>query len=359
MGQHVTGEKILSALSILESSSIQITNLLIDDGWQSVDNRGHGQFQRGMNRFQANSDGFPDGLKSAVSLIREKYPNIQNIAVWHALLGYWGGISPNGEIASKYKTVEAVREDPEPRNLPVGGKMTVIAKEDVFRFYEDFYRFLADAGVDGVKTDAQSMVDTWVSASVRRELIATYLDAWAMHSRQHFGNKSISCMSQIPQNLYRCYVPGSWSNKTVMRNSDDFFPEVRASQPLHVWANAHNSLLTQHLNVVPDWDMFQTVGEYAGFHAAARCMSGGPIYITDLPGQHDIDLIKQLTGTTPDGKTTILRPTSMGKSLYPYCSYEDDLLLKLGACHSKPSANKPLDMTDKNRTLRNTSSCHL
>lgn len=41
--------------------------------------------------------------------------------------------------------------------------------------------------------------------------------------------------------------------------------------------------MTQHLNVIPDWDMFQTVHEYSGFHAAARCVSGGPIYIVCSP----------------------------------------------------------------------------
>ncbi|RKK78385.1 hypothetical protein BFJ71_g16509 [Fusarium oxysporum] len=337
MGQDVTGEKILSALSELEKSNINITNLIIDDGWQSIDNREKGQFQRGMVAFQANRDGFPSGLKPTVSLIRENHPNVRHIAVWHALLGYWGGISPNGEIASKYKTVDVVREDADPRNLPEGGRMTVVAKEDILRFYDDFYQFLSDAGIDAVKTDAQGIVDTWVSPSVRAELTPSYLDAWTLCSHRHFGIRAISCMSQTPQALFRCYLREDQS-RTVVRNSDDFFPEVPASHPLHVWMNAHNSILTQHLNVLPDWDMFQTVNQYAGFHAAARCMSGGPIYITDVPGEHDTDLIREMTGLTPDGKTVVLRLSSIGKSVQPYSSYEDDLLLKLGAYHGESSS---------------------
>lgn len=31
--------------------------------------------------------------------------------------------------------------------------MTVVAKEDVFKFYDDFYRFLSSCGVDAVKTE--------------------------------------------------------------------------------------------------------------------------------------------------------------------------------------------------------------
>jgi hypothetical protein len=47
-------------------------------------------------------------------------------------LGYWGGISPNGELAKQYKTVEVANQG--------GGKWTCIAPEDIDRFYDDFYK---------------------------------------------------------------------------------------------------------------------------------------------------------------------------------------------------------------------------
>jgi hypothetical protein len=34
-------------------------------------------------------------------------------------LGYWAGLSPDGELAKTYKTVEVVREDSLRRNLPL------------------------------------------------------------------------------------------------------------------------------------------------------------------------------------------------------------------------------------------------
>jgi len=68
-------------------------------------------------------------------------------------MGYWGGLSPGGKLAQTYKTVEVVREDAERRNLPLGGKMTVVGKEDVGKFYNDFYTFLSSCGVDAVKTE--------------------------------------------------------------------------------------------------------------------------------------------------------------------------------------------------------------
>jgi hypothetical protein len=143
-------------------------------------------------------------------------------------------------------------------------------------------------------------------------------------------------MSQTPDILFHSQLPTN-SPPILVRNSDDFLPEVPTSHPWHVWNNAHNALFTQHLNLLPDWDMFQTVHDYSGFHAAARCVSGGPIYITDVPNQHNLDLIGQMTGTTPRGKTVIFRPSVIGKSLDQYNDYNDDALLLVGTYHGKLS----------------------
>ncbi|KAK3945452.1 raffinose synthase Sip1 [Diplogelasinospora grovesii] len=342
LGQKLTDEKVLKAVDTLAENNISITSLIIDDNWQSIDYRGDGQWQYGWNDFEAEPKAFPKGLKALVSEIRGRHKNIQHIAVWHALLGYWAGIAPDGPIAKRYKTVQVPCEADEHRSQPIGGKMTVVAKEDAQQFYDDFYRFLVDCGIDGVKTDGQFMLDTWTSASARRELIHTYLDAWTLASLRHFSIKAISCMSQAPQILFYSQLPRN-RPAVLVRNSDDFFPEVPASHPWHVWTNAHNTLLTQHLNILPDWDMFQTaMPEYSGFHAAARCVSGGPIYITDVPGQHNLDLIKQMTGVTPRGKTVIFRPSVLGRTIDPYTGYEDDCLLKVGAYHGRAATGTPI-----------------
>ncbi|PWI73367.1 glycoside hydrolase family 36 protein [Purpureocillium lilacinum] len=332
LGQRLTEQAVLDAVGTLAEHKVNVTSLIIDDNWQSIDYKGDGQFQYGWLEFEAEPKAFPNGLKSMVSRLRKQYPDIQHIAVWHALLGYWGGISRGGKIDQAYKTVEVIREDSKRRNLPLGGKMTVVAKEDVARFYDDFYRFLTEAGVDGVKTDAQFMIDMWTSASVRRDLIKTYIDVWTRASLRYFSVKAISCMSQFPQAMFHSQLPQD-RPPLLVRNSDDFFPEIPASHPWHVWANAHNSIFMQYLNVLPDWDMFQTVHDYSGFHAAARCVSGGPIYITDVPGKHNMQLIGQMTGITAKGKTVIFRPSVLGKSIYPYTGYDDDLLLKVGSYH--------------------------
>lgn len=237
--------------------------------------------------------------------------------------GYWGGIAPEGKIAKEYKTVTVRKKDG-----VSGGTMVVVAEEDVNRFYRDFYEFLSSSGIDSVKTDAQFFVDELDDATDRRSLIKSYQDAWSINQLRYFSGKAISCMSQPPQIIFHSQLPSN-KPRILLRNSDDFFPEVPASHPWHIFCNAHNAILNQYLNILPDWDMFQTSHDWASFHGAARCVSGGPIYITDVPGQHDLDLIDQMTGNTPRGDTVILRPHTVGKSTNAYNSYDDTALLKV------------------------------
>ena len=127
----------------------------------------------------------------------------------------------------------------------------------------------------------------------------------------------------------------------MVRNSDDFFPDIPSSHPFHIFTNAYTSLFTSHLNVLPDWDMFQTSHPYSSYHAAARCLSGGPIYITDTPGMHDISLIRSMTAQAPHPnslqsfRTIILRPSTMAKTIEQniYTAYHETLFLRVGGFH--------------------------
>ena len=173
------------------------------------------------------------------------------------------------------------------------------------------------------------MLDQLHFASDRRALMTSYQDAWIIAALRYFSIKAISCMSQFPQDLFHTQLPLK-KPRFMVRNSDDFFPDVAFSHPFHIWTNAHNAVFTQHLNVLPDWDMFQTSHDYSGFHAAGRCVSGGPIYITDYPGEHNIDLINQMTAPTIRDKSIVLRPSAFGKSVNVYTAYEEERLLKVG-----------------------------
>lgn len=334
LGKDLTEEKILKALDVLKSNGINIVNLIIDDNWQTLDNDDEPQFKRRWKKFEGNPKGFPQGLKQSVEAIRKSQPNIEHIAVWHALFGYWGGISPDGDLVERFKTKEVKIKDPSAAGQIAHaferGSMLAIDPEDINGFYDEFYSYLTSVGIDSVKTDAQFFLDLLEDPEDRRKFITSYQDAWTTASLKYFGTRSISCMSMIPQILFHSLLPTNKPN-IPLRNSDDFFPAIPASHPWHVFCNAHNSLLTRFLNVIPDWDMFQTNHAYASFHAAARCVSGGPIYITDEPGKHDMSIINQMTALTTQGKTVILRPSVIGRTIDAYHDYNEGHVLRVGS----------------------------
>lgn len=333
LGQDLNQEKIIKALQHFKDNDIAIANMIIDDNWQSLTGTQgvENQFSRAMTRFEATPHAFPNGLQQGIQEIRERFPHLRDIAVWHGLFGYWGGISAtDGDIKDDYKLRKILLA----KGTPAAGEKYTIDVEDVHRWYDDFYKFLSQSGISAVKTDVQFYLDLLASTKDRRELTNAYQSAWTQAHLRHLSGKAISCMSQIPQILFHSFLSTN-TPRILLRNSDDFFPDVPTSHPWHVFANAHTSLFVQHLNVLPDWDMFQTSHAYSGFHAAARCVSGGPIYITDYPGESDVDLIKQMTAKNPRGDTVILRPSTVGKSLGIYDSYESGVVLKVGCYNGR------------------------
>ena len=65
------------------------------------------------------------------------------------------------------------------------------------------------------------------------------------------------------------------------------------SHSAHLYANAQVGLWFGQF-MQPDWDMFQSGHEWGAFHAAARALSGGPVYVSDKPGEHDVALLRKL-----------------------------------------------------------------
>lgn len=328
LGLNLDEERMLEALKTLEKNDLKITNLIIDDNWQSLDSYGQSAHDRRWTDFEANKAGFPKGLKNTVKKLRDGNPHIQYVAVWHGIFGYWGGTSPSGDIAKRYKTRQVKMQE---NGFESVNSMTVVDAEDAYQIYEDFYKFLTDAGINSVKADTQFFVEHLDNAEDRRRFITTYQNAWTLAAVNHFGLKVISSMSLPPQFIFYSHLP---PNKPcyAVRNSDDFFPNEPSSHTWHIFCNAHVSVLTQHLNMLPDWDMFQTNHVWSGFHAAARCLSGGPIYFTDEPGKHDLSLIDQMTAKTATSRI-ILRP-GVGKTTQVYAGHLEPVLCKIGTSWS-------------------------
>lgn len=346
IGQNLDEEKIIGALDSLAEHEIDISNLIIDDNWQSLDYEGDSNFNYRWTRFDANKENFPQGLKHTISTLRNRFPHIEHIAVWHGIFGYWNGISPTGEVAKQYRIKEVRKQSHE--GFIGGGTLFTVTAEDVPSLYDDFYKFLVSAGIDAVKTDVQFLPDYLNDAPDRSAMIYAYQDAWTAATQKHFHGRAISCMSQTPEILFHSLM--SIDKPPYMtRNSDDFYPFNPSSHTWHIFCNAHNALLMQHLNVLPDWDMFQTVHEFAGMHAATRCLSGGPIYITDVPGQHNIEIIKQMTATAIRGRSIILRPEKIATTMEIYVKSQSQRFLRIVTTHQGASLLGLFNIGDRTR----------
>ena len=331
LGLELREERILEALKDLEEQDVKVSNLFIDDGWQSVDTADYTHESR-WTEFEAREKGFPNGLAETITKIKEKHPTIEHIGVWHAMLGYWSGIAPDGTISHTYPT-QTLPQTPTPA-IP-GSAITVVPASNAEQLYTDFYAFLASAGVTAVKTDVQCALDLLTSPPARRAFAAAYPAAWTRAHLTSLAGRAIACMAHVPALLLRTHLP-STRPRVLLRTSDDFFPAApRAAHGWHVLANAHNALWAQFLNVVPDWDMFQTGHVWGSFHAAARCLSGGAVVVSDEPGTCDAELVRRVVARTVRGKSVALRPSAMGKvrPSSAYTAHGEPRLLRIGAYH--------------------------
>ncbi|KAK9364011.1 glycoside hydrolase superfamily [Lipomyces starkeyi] len=314
MGIEVSLDKVMKALQELHDRGIRVGIVILDDGWQVTNGK------RQLMQFDAN-DRFPGGLKHTVSTIKSTFPYIKHVAVWHALLGYWNGIAPDGELGKQYNLTKCrVYND----------DIYVVSENDVNRFYDDFYKFLYSSGITAVKADVQMHIydlegDGISGTFVRKE----YQDALKLHSLRYFYRRVSYCMAMSSQYFYYSLLQTS-SPKPALRNSDDFFPNIPSSHHWHIYCNSMNTILTSLLHATPDWDMFMTnIPPYSMQHAAARCFSGGPVYITDIAGFHDMDVLSQIQAQTIRGSSVALRPSRVATALDPYFGFNQKRLLFL------------------------------
>ncbi|KAH6815815.1 seed imbibition 2, partial [Perilla frutescens var. frutescens] len=302
--------------------------LIIDDGWQDT-----------INEFQKEGEPFIEGTQFATRLInlkecsnfmksgedlscndlhdfvkyiKENY-GLKYVYVWHALVGYWGGLLPSSEKMTKYNPklaypIQSPGNVGNIRDIAMDSLekygVGVIDPAKVYDFYNNLHSYLSSSGVDGVKVDVQNLIETLGTGyGGRVSLTRTYQIALEESIARNFQeNNLICCMSHNTDSIY------SSKRSATARASEDFMPREPTFQTLHVASVAFNSLLLGEI-VVPDWDMFQSHHHAAEFHGAARAVGGCPVYVSDKPGMHDFNVLKKLV--LPDG--SILRGKYAGR----------------------------------------------
>lgn len=277
-------EKICALLDDFSNKGIRLDFLLVDDGWSEVDDNYH------LLSFKEDSRKFPHGLKEFITNVKKKY-GIKHVGVWHSLNGYWNGVrKENFPVFSFYENEE--------RNSFVS-----LDYEEAFKFYDAWYRYLKDSGVDFVKVDNQSgyFLSFFKDRDEGKEL--EYLSS-LIHLKKalekavekHFGNNLINCME----------MDFDIMNNTSLgleRNSGDYAPDNPKDLKRFLMENIYNSLYHSKTAFL-DYDMFLTNRSFPEINAIVRILSGGPIYITDEPEKINKEIIDMLY---TDGKILRLK----------------------------------------------------
>ena len=129
-----------------------ISTFLIDDGWQDVFKKS------GMERQLASFgpwEGFGGSLKELVDEIKDR--GVKEVGVWLTLQGYWDGIDPTSELATRYACQPHPVGD---RHQPRGGVKSIQkgdrvawlpSPEEAGPFWRDWFAGLKEAGIGFVK----------------------------------------------------------------------------------------------------------------------------------------------------------------------------------------------------------------
>jgi len=282
--KEVTDAKIRQGLRSLARAGIRPGFLVIDDGWQPLQG-----YQ--TTSFATDRKKFPRGLAPVVQEAKQKF-GVKKVGVWHALQGYWHGVDPKSELGRHYATVPNKTRWPQFKGWGDqfdARRRDLVHPRDIHRFYHDFYLKLRAEGIGLVKVDNQGSLEHFARGPL--PLSAThraYQEALQGAASVHFGGNLLHCMSNTHD------IALAMGSGMAWRNSDDFYPRKdAAAQAKHVVVNVLNNLWT-HTFGLPDWDMFWSRHPHAAYHARARAISGGPVYVSDRPGRHDAALLRKL-----------------------------------------------------------------
>lgn len=294
--QDVSEAKVREGLQSFRSIGVAPRMLILDDGWQQEATMPTGE--RRLTGLRANAK-FDGGLARTVRTAKDDF-GIQTFLVWHAFIGYWGGV--DGRALPQYE----VRDVPRRSSLGVishcpslqewwGHLVGVVPGHRIEAFYTDYHRWLAEEGVDGVKVDVQGMLETVSDGSGGRvPFTRAYRRALESSVTDHFDDRLINCMSCATETWYQS------TTSNLIRTSTDFWPNKPDSHGLHLYTNAQVCVwFSEFLHA--DWDMFQSGHPMGAYHAAGRAVSGSPVYVSDKPGQHGAEILRKLVcfdGTT-------------------------------------------------------------
>lgn len=262
--------RVVEAVCDLRDQGVPVRWALLDEGWQQLDSAGR------LSSHDADFERFPSGLMAAVQRLQGE-AGLRHVGAWLTLQGAWGGLDPDAPLAAgEGSTWSAVDGTTVP--APDQGGLT---------WWREACRHLRDAGLDFLKIDNQGSarnlylgrrpLDDALGASLRN----------VEQAAQEAGLDLLAGMSCQPE----CYYHHRYT--AVCRVSADLAPRDRRAAKLHL---AHSVGVGAWLSRLawPDLDAFPSTHPAARACAVMAALSGGPVYVCDRVGRHDLDLLGRL-----------------------------------------------------------------
>ena len=288
-GKHLDEEHLLDGAATFTNNYFPLGWLLIDDGWFDHDGSR-------LNAFTPNTEKFPNGFKSLTSKLKSQY-RLKHVGIWHAYDGYWNGINPDSKLGQRYKNELfnwTQTERPDIPSKPISYSFIKPQSDSLKAFYDQWHKYFRSEGFDFVKVDNQLVSERMSVGTYPIDLIATKMHE-ALYSSvfKNFNGAIINCMDMTNDAFY------NFGKSAVARTVEDYFPErdggvgytlEKGGAAAHVLMALYNSLYFSQM-VYTDFDMFESDNTYGAYHAAARAISGGPVYVTDLPGKQNFDVL--------------------------------------------------------------------
>lgn len=352
-GYEVTERMVIEAVRWFKEKGVKLGYAIIDDGWQGGGGAGPNYvedvgFTGASRRPRLSSFAANDKFSGTLRRITEE-TGVQLIA-WSAVIGYWGGCDGAScgvqtcWVRGKISAGLCVNN---PHNLVKWGKEYELVWPDgktLDEFFEMYFvrKLALEQAVSGVKVDAQSILEILCNTvtdehhpdipddlqKTRGSIVASYRGAMVRAVEKAFPKSIvINCMGCGSESIF---LSGKKLNRgnVCWRTSDDHaYPGVEENFDAVAWhiiCNALNTVLLGEIFPVTDWDMFRVADEStAALHAAARVLSGGPVYISDatpISAKNDSARTLLASLTTLDGR--LLRCMNPGRPTID-CLFKD------------------------------------
>jgi raffinose synthase len=290
LGHNLNEDHLIKAAESLRDHRIPLKWILVDDGWFQHSNKQ-------LDALEPEPAKFPHGFKNLIKTLKSLY-KVDYVGIWHTLNGYWLGINPNGPLASQYRGDLFYWPNINNPNAPESPFQTCafIKPEKMHPFFDRWYQYFKNEGFSFVKVDNQRIVEEMSRDRYTAWTLADSLHKAVNHNAErYFDNAIINCMDMITDAFYH------FGATPVGRAVEDYFPYEenesyclqKGNAAAHVLQAIYNALWFGQM-VIPDFDMFQSHHPDAVFHAIARALNCGPIYITDEPDKVNAEVLNPL-----------------------------------------------------------------